>query len=175
MYYYKSSYLITDFEEGITSSGVTFMRNIFVLFLFAGSIWSQLSLSLDPGVEILTSVRSTPKMCDSRPEDLRFEQLGRNSFRCYDVVDESKSVFCKRARSSTAAELEARGMATFVRYTPDLTPTLLKFDKQAGVLIMDWLPGHMPLSSQLLNGIMDADIGRIVGTAMGRSHVSFTC
>lgn len=142
-----------------------------MLLVLAYPICSQLSLSLDPGVEIRTAVQTTPLMRDSRPEDLRFEKLGRNSFRCYDILDKSKSVFCKHAGSGASAELEARGMAAFVRYTPGLTPALLKFGKQAAVLVMEWLPGHMPLSSQLLNGVVDADIGRIIGTAMGRSHV----
>lgn len=102
-------------------------------------------------------------------------------FRCYSQSDPTKSVFIKHAKentkqlsnfklSSNRLTTEYIASRTFSKYTPSVLPKLLHYDDKSKYLITEFLTDFKTLKEYMIEGVIDVDCCRFMGTVMGRSH-----
>jgi len=124
---------------------------------------------------------------DIKVEYISTEEFTNYCFRCYSLSNPSKSLFIKRAKvldENTRAQSDANikyssihqltneyiASRTFSKYTPSVLPKLLHYNDTSKYLVMEYLTDFKNLQDYMIDGIIDVDCCRFMGTVMGRSH-----
>lgn len=118
-------------------------------------------------------------------DDIEVEYLSEGftnyCFRCYSTSDPSKNVFIKHAKentkqlsnfklSSNRLTTEYIASRTFSKYTPSVLPKVLHYNDTSKYLITEFLTDFRTLKEYMIEGVIDVDCCRFMGTVMGRSH-----
>eukprot|EP01040_Poterioochromonas_malhamensis_P010304 gene10304-11206_t len=70
----------------------------------------------------------------------------------------------------TRLRYDYEGMRSFAKYTPQLVPKVYYYDGENHILFLQYLKSFQPLQRLFLAGQVPNDVGKILGTLMGRNH-----
>jgi hypothetical protein len=135
---------------------------------------------LGPGIQtwkVAAQTLRASKLYGTDIKDIICESVDDNlhCWRLFDQTDREKSVFLKTMpKPGVSLQTEVKALAAFSKYTPGITPRVLYIDPDPDpatcFVLFEFLEGFEHLSHVELRGEVNADLGRVVGTVMGRSH-----
>jgi len=95
---------------------------------------------------------------------------GTFNIKCYDEINPNKAFYTKIYSDLKLIDFEVRGYELFSKYTPKMSPQLVYKDKSSNFIITDVLDGYESIRKYIIDGNMNADVSRQIGTVMGRNH-----